>query len=106
MATKRPQYRRTFIKQWREHRGLTQAQLSGRVGISEPHLSLIENGKRQYTQETLEALADALSTDAASLLIRDPSQDDALWTIWDGLEPAQKRQAFTIIDALKKASGE
>lgn len=104
MAKTRRQYRRTFIKQWREYRNLTQAQLASRVGISEPHLSLIENGRRQYTQETLEALADALGTTAASLLMRDPSRDDALWTIWDGLEPAERQQAAVIIDALKKAS--
>ena len=105
MAERRPQWRKTFIKQWRLHRGLTQAQLGSRVGISEPHLSLIENGHRQYTQQFLEALSEALMTDPASLLMRDPSQEDAMWSVWEDLEPAQRKQAIAVIDAIKKAAG-
>lgn len=48
------------IKLWREHRGLTQQELAGRVGISKPYLSQIETGKRQGTVETLSAIARSL----------------------------------------------
>lgn len=48
------------VKAWREHRGLTQQELSERAGISKPYLSQIETGKRQGTLETLSALARAL----------------------------------------------
>lgn len=47
---------------------------------------------RGYNQGTLEALANALQTDAASLIMRDPSSPDAIWTIWDQAKPAQRRQ--------------
>ena len=103
---KRPVYRRTFIRQWIDYRGLTQAQFAARIPISESQLSLILNGKRQYTQAFLERAAEELKTDPASLLMRDPTKDEALWSIWEGLEPAQKRQAAAVIDALKKASGQ
>lgn len=103
---KRPVYRKTFIKQWIDYRGLTQAVFAARIPISESQLSLILSGKRQYTQAFLERAAEELTTDPASLLMRDPTKDDGLWTIWEGLEPAQRRQAAAVIDALKKASGQ
>jgi transcriptional regulator with XRE-family HTH domain len=104
MEAPRPQYRRTYIRKWREYRNLTQAQLAERIGISIPQLSRLENGQRQYTQALLERAAEALSTDAASLLMRDPSKDDAIWSIWENLKPEERRQAAAVIDALKKAS--
>lgn len=104
MAPRRPQYRRTFIKQWREYRNLTQEQLAARIGISESHLSLLENGRRQYTQAFLEKTAEALATEPASLLMRNPLLDDPIWSIWDGLDPVQKRQAAAIIEGLKKVA--
>ena len=104
MAPRRPQYRRTYIKQWRVYRNLTQAQLASRIGISEPHLSLLENGRRQYTQAFLEKAADALGTEPASLLMRNPELEDPMWSVWEDLDPAQKRQAASVIEALKKVA--
>ena len=48
------------IRVWREHRGLTQQQLSEAAGISKPYLSQIESGKRTGTTEVLTAIANAL----------------------------------------------
>jgi DNA-binding XRE family transcriptional regulator len=44
----------------REHRGLTQAQLSTTSGIARPEISAIETGARRGTVDTLAALARAL----------------------------------------------
>jgi transcriptional regulator with XRE-family HTH domain len=104
MANPRPTYRKTFIRQWREAKGLTQEQLAERMDISVPLLSQIENGKRPYSQGTLEAAADALGTDPGSLVMRDPSKEEALWSILDGLKPAERKRAVTILDALKRSS--
>ena len=49
------------IRTWREHRGLTQQQLSEAAGISKPYLSQIESGKRTGTTEVLSAIAKALN---------------------------------------------
>jgi ribosome-binding protein aMBF1 (putative translation factor) len=45
---------------WREHRGLSQAQLAGAAGISKAYLSQIENGARRGSVRALSALARAL----------------------------------------------
>ena len=91
-------YNKTFIRQWRQHRGLTLERLAERIGMGAPHLSMLERGERSYTQETLEALAEALQTDVASLLMRDPTDPDAIWSVWDQAKPGQKR---TIIELAK-----
>lgn len=103
---KRPQYRPPFIKQWRAYRNkMTQEQLAERVttylqerGIAKSYsyasVGRVENGKMPYTQPILEAMAHALGTDPASLLIRDPTDPTGIWTIWEKALPAE-RQTIT-----------
>jgi transcriptional regulator with XRE-family HTH domain len=55
-------FRRLFLREWREARGLTQARLLERIREREPTfsdatLSRLENGKQPYTQPVLETLA-------------------------------------------------
>jgi transcriptional regulator with XRE-family HTH domain len=83
--------RRTFIRQWREHRGYTQEQLADRLETSVASISRLESGTQPYTQDVLEALADALMTDPASLLMRDPSSPEALWSIWDQAKQGERQ---------------
>ena len=98
----RPRFRPTFIKQWREHRGLNQEQLAERLEMTQSHLSMLENGKRGYTQETLEAVAHALQTDPASLLMRDPADPDAIWSIWDNAKPGERQMIVDIAKTITK----
>jgi transcriptional regulator with XRE-family HTH domain len=91
-------FRRTFIRPWRKHRGLTLEQLAARLDMTASHLSMLENGKRGYTQETLERVAEALSTDPASLLMRNPTDPEQIWTVWEQAKPAQRS---TIIEIAK-----
>ncbi len=98
----RNRFRPTFIKQWREFRNLNQEQLAERLDMTQSHLSMLENGKRGYTQETLEAIADALQTDAASLLMRNPADGDAIWSIWEQAKPGERRMIVDIAKTVTK----
>ena len=49
-----------------------------------------------------EALAEALQTDAASLLMRDPTDDDAVWSIWDNAKPGERRMILDIAKTITK----
>jgi transcriptional regulator with XRE-family HTH domain len=104
-----PPYKPTFIRQWRKHRGLTLDQLvsrldelAGNLKLAGASLSRIERGLQPYTQATLEAIADALACDPADLLMRDPTQDQMIWSLWDKLSDAKRRQAVKIMLALSE----
>jgi transcriptional regulator with XRE-family HTH domain len=75
--------RRHFIRQYREHRGLSQEQLAERMGTTKANISRVENYRQGYTQDFLEAAADAMQTDPASLLNRPPDTPDPLQQLLD-----------------------
>jgi transcriptional regulator with XRE-family HTH domain len=100
---KRPkQRRRTFFKQWRLHRGLSQERLAERLETSVASISRIESGRQPYTQDFLEALAVALQTDPASLLMRDPSDPEAIWSIWDNAKQGERKMILDIARTIVK----
>lgn len=105
-------FRVTYIRQWRTHRGLSLVQVAERVselmGRSMTHatLSRIETGKIAYTQPVLEAIAVALACEPADLLIRNPVDKSAPWSILDQLKKADshaREQIIAVVDALTKA---
>jgi transcriptional regulator with XRE-family HTH domain len=97
--TKRWKIRPTYIRQWRQHRRLTLEKVAERMDMTPSHLSMLERGQRGYSQPVLEAMASALRTDVASLLMGDPTDPDAIWAIWDKAKPEQRRQ---IMERVKK----
>lgn len=94
------QKRRIFLREWRKHRGLTQERLADRARLSQGMISQLEGGVSDYTGDLLAALADALSCDPVDLLIRNPLDEDAPWSIWDRLKPVQRKQAIRLLKAL------
>lgn len=99
------QFRRTFIREWRKYRNLTLEQLAGRLEMTASHFSMLERGQRGYTQETLEAIADALQTDAASLIMRNPLDDEAIWSIWDSAKVADRQKIVAIARTITGKTG-
>lgn len=95
-----PKYGLTYIRAWRKFRGLTLERLADRTGSTHATISRIERGEQPYSQPILEAIADALQTDPASLLMRDPTDEQAPWSIWEALRPDQRRQAIRLLKAL------
>jgi len=57
------------IRVWREHRGLSQAELATRAGISASYLSQLESGKRAGTTEVLAALGTVLNLTLDDLVV-------------------------------------
>lgn len=101
--TKNPKrhLRRTFIKQWRKHRGLSQERLAERLNVSHTTIGRIERGEIPYRQELLEACADALACGVPDLIMRDPTDPEGIWSIWDGLTLPQRKQVAAVARAIK-----
>jgi transcriptional regulator with XRE-family HTH domain len=93
---------RHFIKEWRVFRNLSQEALASRMGVARSYISHIENGNRRYDQVFLEAAAEALGCEPADLIMRDPSQADSIWSIWDQIPATQREQAVKVLEAFKK----
>ena len=105
---KRRPYRKTFIREWRQQRGMTLETLAERVGekiggMTHASLSRIERGLQPYSQPILEAIADELTGgDVASLLMRNPADPEGIWSIWDQAKPLQKAQIVEVAKTLLK----
>lgn len=107
-SSPKPTRHQTHIKAWRKHRGLTLEKLTERllveeeIEISDGQLSRIERGKQPYSQDLLEALARVLRCDPADLIVRDPTQPEAIWSIWEQLSGQERTQAVELLKVLKK----
>ena len=99
---KKRAYKKTYIREWRLYRGLTLEQLADRIDMTASHLSMLERGQRSYMQETLEAVAHALQTEPASLLMRDPSDETGMWSIWDQAKPGERKTIVDVARAIVK----
>jgi transcriptional regulator with XRE-family HTH domain len=96
---------RHFLQQWRQLRGLSQEQAALRLDISRTQLSKIENMRSPYSQGLLEAAAEAYGCTVADLLIRDPTQHDPPWSIYEALKKApveRQQQIHAVIETLLK----
>ena len=91
-----------YLKQWRLHRGLSQQQLADRLDSSKGYISDLERGVRRYNQDLLEALAFALMCEPADLLMRDPTKEDAIWSIWESVPDTERPR---VIEMLKVFTG-
>ena len=99
----KPKRRPNYIRQWRKHRGLTQEQLAERIGTTHATVSRIERGLQDFTGEFLELTADALMCEPPDLLIRDPTDTESIWSLWERAQPGERRQIVALSDALLKS---
>lgn len=112
----KPQYNRTYIKEWRDKRGLSLRRLSERLEdspggdpmLSHTSIGRIEKGQQPYSQPILEALATALGVPAWMLLEVNPEKDGDVIDITLRLNkapPELRDQAISVINALLQSTG-
>ncbi len=100
-----PMFRRTYMKEWRDRKGLTLELLEERIGITYSYLSKIERGARPYNQGTLEKIARGLEVTEAAILAQDPADPEGVWAIAERIQqlpPAARRQIIAVIEALAR----
>jgi hypothetical protein len=52
--------------------------------------------------QDVESAADALRTDPASLIMRNPEDESTIWSIWEQAKPGERRQIVEVAKALTK----
>jgi transcriptional regulator with XRE-family HTH domain len=94
----KPIYGPHFLKQWRRSREKTIEQAAEFVGMSHSQLSRIERRLQKFDQELLEKLAELYETDVASLIMRDPSKPDGMWSLWDQAKEGEKAETRRFLE--------
>lgn len=92
--------RRIFLKEWREHAGLTQEQLAERMGTTKATISRIENLARDPQLGFLEAAAEALSCSVSDILSRSPNHPTADQLL-QSLSESQRNQVIDFMEFVK-----
>lgn len=99
--------RRTYLREWRVKRELTQRQVADRLAVfdddklptTEASLSRIETGAQIYTQRILEALAEIYQCDPADLLGKNPLIDSTVVDMVARLPQHRQAQVAAFIHA-------
>jgi transcriptional regulator with XRE-family HTH domain len=78
------------IRELRQQRGLTLAELAGMVGISTPHLSQVERGVKNLNNHLLERLSKALGVEPYELIAGGAPEGSTLDEICADLPPEDR----------------
>ena len=114
--SERPNFRRTYIKEWRRAKGLSLRRLAERMEaapggdllISHASIGRIEKGQQPDAQPIREARAEALGVSASMLLEVNPDKDGDVVDIAVRLNkasPELRQQAVHVLEALLQANG-
>jgi len=96
---------RHFLRQWRKFRGYTLEGVAERIGMSHQNLGKVERGRVPYNETLLDLLADIYRTDRGSLIMRDPTIKDALWSILDQLAPPERNRLVEKVEQELRKTG-
>lgn len=94
-----------FAREWRKHRGLNLERAAERLKLSVGYLSDLEKGKKRWNQDHLEAMAMAYNCEPVDLLMRNPTDPKAIWTIWEQIAPTERPTAARVLEGFIKKAG-
>jgi len=101
------QRQRTFLREWRQKRGLKQYEAAERLEIEPSTLSRLENGQSPYDQDILERIALIYGCESSDLISINPLESDNLGDILAILRNSgakERKKAASILEAFLKAS--
>ena len=106
-SVKKPphQRRRTYLREWRKHRGYSQERVAEMLEVDQTTVSRLERGEVPYNQDILERLALVYGCEPYELITINPKLGSQPRLVWDAVNraPEQKREAIlSVIEALLK----
>jgi transcriptional regulator with XRE-family HTH domain len=97
--------RPTFFRQWRKKRNLTLEEAAEKAGMTPGNLSAMERGAQGYTQDGLEALAEAYGVPPGWLTDADPDKLDNLLPIWESAKPSERQKIVEVARTITGKTG-
>ena len=89
------------VKEIREAKGLTQADLSAMTGLNQGYLSRVENGTANVSLDKMRVIAAALKVDLHELFMPSDLKSRALLAI-GSMEGEQAKAAVVVLEAMAK----
>jgi len=86
-----------YIREWRQHRGMTQDELASAIQVDRTYLNKIERGKRRYLPSVLEALAETLGCAPGDLISRRPDHTSEIETLYMSLSDEDQARAIAVL---------
>lgn len=93
-------WRRIYLREWREFRGLSQEGLADRSGVSSGQINLIENQKSAGSPDSLQKLAKALDIEIGELLDIKPEPGGRIVRMW--IHDEDRPQVEAVAEALRQ----
>ena len=111
-------HKKHYLREWRDYRGYSLERVASElevlshlpeflrpdkkrpVGTTNQNLGKIERGVVPYSQALIEMLARIYGTDPGSLLMRNPLDRDAIYSIWDNIPAAKREIALQMLTGL------
>lgn len=93
----------TFLKEWREHRGLTLEAAAEKLDIHYTTIARIERGQSPYSQDFLERAAAAYECDVIDLLTVDPLTTDTPRLVFNAVKkaaPEKQEDVWRVVRAM------
>jgi len=89
-----------FLREWREHHGLSLGQMAKATGFAKSTLSRIENDKRPYHKEIIEVYATVIGCTTGDLITHQPGDAAELWRVLDRCSQTERARALRLIKAI------
>ena len=90
------------VRMLRERLGITQEELALRSGLTQGYINFLENGKRGYSEKSLEKIANALGIQISGLFAETPKEEPAI-VAEQPLSYGKRRRIYdTILSLLEK----
>ena len=91
---------RIFLREWRQHRSMTQAAFADRMHMTNANVSRIESGKQNWDSSFLEHAAEVLNCTPADLIRRRPQDPHEIEIA--GLAPDQVDLVRGMVEQLRR----
>ncbi|HHT9115237.1 MAG TPA: helix-turn-helix domain-containing protein [Candidatus Wunengus californicus] len=90
------------VRTIRERLGITQEDLALKSGLTQGYINFLENGKRGYSEKSLEKIANALRTQISGLFEEKIKEEPTIVAEQPPLYGKRRRTYDTIINLLEK----
>lgn len=96
---------KTYFREWREWKGLTQQELADRLETTKATVSRIENGHRRWGKGYLEAFAHVMGCDVTDPISRPPGAPKSLDEMLKGAPAETRQQVLEFAQFLLRKAG-